>query len=444
MTLEQGRALLPANGAFVSWLFDEQITGVALALPKSGDLQVLKSTPGIQMIRHAEAFRWLNALPDADSFARAVQAIPLAAWQQDGILYLGASGNAPADGKAVSASQYMDLRQQAIASHGQWLSDALLKPLAAQIDSASQWIISPDGVLATIPWDTIPWNGKPLGQQKQLTVIQSLSVYKLLKDREAEYVRERARAPGATQPLLVMGGAVYGTGPSEQRSFQRAPQVVVNGTSTAASEYQHQSAYDYMVSRRWPNLAGSLSEAEALHSLMGGRKFTGRDASETMLREVSQSGELARYRNLHFAAHGYLDTTVPSLSALVLAATGKDENNDGYITAGEWPAFNLKSDLLVMSACETGLGKVVSGEGIQGLPYALYVAGNRDTLLTLWQVSDNGTAVFMKRFWEKVKAGQNHAQALTQTKREFQRGEAGKAYAEPYYWAAFVLYGVQE
>ena len=444
VTLEQGRALLPANGVFVSWLFDEQITGVALALPKSGDLQVLKSTPGIQMIRRAEAFRWLHALPDADSFARAVQAIPLAAWQRDGILYLGASGKQPADGKTVPASEYMALRQQAIASHGQWLSDTLLKPLAAQIDSASQWIISPDGVLATIPWDTIPWNGKPLGEQKQLTVIQSLSVYKLLKDREAESIRERARAPGAPRPLLVMGGAVYGTGRGEQRSFQRAPQVVVNGASIAALEYQRQSAYEYMVSRRWPNLAGSLSEAEALHSLMGGRKFTGRDASETMLREVSQSGELARYRNLHFAAHGYLDTTVPSLSALVLAATGKDENNDGYITAGEWPAFNLKSDLLVMSACETGLGKVVSGEGVQGLPYALYVAGNRDTLLSLWQVSDGGTAVFMKRFWEKVKAGQNHAQALTQTKREFQRGEAGNVYAEPYYWAAFVLYGVQE
>ena len=97
-----------------------------------------------------------------------------------------------------------------------------------------------------------------------------------------------------------------------------------------------------------------------------------------------------------------------------------------------------------MSACETGLGKVVIGEGIQGLPYALYVAGNRDTLLSLWQVSDGGTAEFMKRFWEKVKAGQNHAQALTQTKREFQRGDAGHGYVDSYYWAPFVLYGVQE
>jgi CHAT domain-containing protein len=273
-------------------------------------------------------------------------------------------------------------------------------------------------------------------------VVQSLSIYKLLKDREAQNMSAGASPP--TQTLMVMGGAKYGKGPGQQRSFQRSPQIIINVTSTDAAEYQRQNAYDYMRSRHWPNLAGSLKEAKVLHGLITGQLLTGSDASETRLRELSQTGELARFNNLHFAAHGYLDTSVPSLSALVLTATGEDESNDGYITAGEWPAFNLKSDLLVMSACETGLGKIVSGEGVQGLPYALYVAGNRDTLLSLWQVSDNGTAVFMKRFWEKVSTGENHAQALTETKREFQRGEFGKTYTEPYYWAPFVLYGVQD
>jgi CHAT domain-containing protein len=444
VTLEQGRAILPAHGAFISWLYDKRTAGVALALPKTGELQVIESMPGQQMTARAESYRWLLALPDADSFAKAVQTIPLAAWQEDGVLYIGAPDQRPAKGNRVLPSQYPALRQQAIRSHGQWLSDTLLKPLAARIDPASQWIISPDGVLATIPWDTLPWKGQPLGQQKQITVVQSLSVYKLLKDREADYAHERADAPDRTQALMVMGGAVYDAATNGQRSFQRAPQIVINGATTSAVEYQRQNAYDYMRSRHWPNLPGTLREATTLHSLMGGRMFTGRDASKTRLRELSQSGELATYRNLHFAAHGYLDTTVPSLSALVLTATGQDESNDGYITAGEWPAFRLRSDLLVMSACETGMGKVISGEGVQGMPYALYVAGNQDTLLSLWQVSDNATSLFMKRFWEKVKAGASHAQALTDTKREFQRGDAGKTYADPYYWAPFVLYGVQD
>ena len=444
VALDQGRALLPADGAFISWLFDANVSGVALALPKAGDLKVLSTTPGKQMVARAETYRWLFALPDEESFANAVQTIPLTVWLQDGLLYIGAADKQPLKSKTVPASQYMALRQVAITTHGQWLSDTLLKPLTAQIDTASQLIISPDGVLATIPWDILPWKGKPLGQQKQLTVIQSLSVYKLLKDREAETVSGGGEASRPAQTLMVMGGAKYGKGMDQQRSFQRSPQTVIDATNTNAAEYQRQSAYDYMRSRHWPNLAGSLSEAKILHGLIKGQLLTGSDASETKLRELSQSGDLASFSNLHFAAHGYLDTSVPSLSALVLTATGEDESNDGYVTAGEWPAFNLKSDLLVMSACETGLGKIVSGEGVQGLPYALYVAGNRDTLLSLWQVSDKGTAVFMKRFWEKVGAGQNHAQALTETKREFQRGEFGKTYTEPYYWAPFVLYGVQE
>jgi CHAT domain-containing protein/tetratricopeptide (TPR) repeat protein len=445
VTLDEGRALLPAHGVFISWLFDDDVTGVGLALPASGAAQVLSLGPGPEMLARAETYRWLYALPDADSFARAVQATPLNVWQLDGVLYIGSRNIRSQFAKSVSAAQYMSYRQPSIKAHGEWLSATLLEPLAAQIDPATQWIISPDGILATIPWDTLPWHGKPLGQQKQLTVIQSLSVYRLLKEREAEHLKERATTPDANHALLVMGGADYGAGTvAGKRSFQRSPQVVVDAGHTEAAEYQRQSAFDYMRSRHWPNLAGSLNEAQALHTMLPGQLLTGRNASETRLRELSQSGELASFRNLHFAAHGYLDTSVPSLSALVLSRTGNDEDNDGYVTAGEWPAFNLKSDLLVMSACETGLGKVISGEGVQGLPYALYVAGNQDTLLSLWQVSDNGTSVFMERFWKKIEAGQSHAQALTETKREFQHGDFGKAYAAPYYWAAFVLYGVQE
>lgn len=446
VTLEEARALIPNDGAFISLLFNVAASGVALALSAHGDLSVVKLEPGAEMVSRAFTYRWLMALPDADSFMRAAQATPLAAWQKNGTLYISPPDRQPADAKAIAPEQYMSLRQQAIATHGQWLSDTLLKPLAPQIDAANKWIISPDGILATIPWDTLPWKGAPLAQRKQITIVQSLSVYRLLKAREAEYANVRANASARSQPMMVMGGAVYDTRSSQQqqRSFQRSPEPIVDVTTSAAAAYQDQNAYDYMRSRRWPNLAGTLGEAQALHALMGGAIFTGQDASKSELRALSSSGELATFQNIHFAAHGYLDTSVPSLSALVLTATGTDEAHDGYITAGEWPSFNLKSDLLVMSACETGLGKIVSGEGVQGLPYALYVAGNRDTMLSIWQVSDEGASAFMERFWTKVKAGQTHAQALSETKLEFQRGDAGSRYSEPYYWAPFILYGVQD
>jgi len=92
------------------------------------------------------------------------------------------------------------------------------------------------------------------------------------------------------------------------------------------------------------------------------------------------------------------------------------------------------------SACETGLGKVVGGEGVMGLPYALYVAGNKNTILTLWSISDRVTAEFITSFFAKLKAGRGQVEALTATKCEFIK--KGGRYSNPMYWAAFVLYGV--
>jgi CHAT domain-containing protein len=84
------------------------------------------------------------------------------------------------------------------------------------------------------------------------------------------------------------------------------------------------------------------------------------------------------------------------------------------------------------------LGKIVQGEGVMGLPYALYVAGNKNTLLSLWPVVDESTAVFMSLFFAKLKAGMTQSAALAGTKREF---IGGTQFAAPAYWAPFVLYG---
>ncbi len=146
------------------------------------------------------------------------------------------------------------------------------------------------------------------------------------------------------------------------------------------------------------------------------------------------------YRYLVFSTHGYLSTEVPALSSIVLGQVNNPPGIDGYVTAGEWAGYNLKSDLMVLSACETGVGEVISGEGVMGLPYAFYVAGNKNTLLTLWSISDEVTAKFIYSFFRKLKKGVGQIEALTATKREFIK--KGGRYSDPMYWAAFVLYGV--
>ena len=99
----------------------------------------------------------------------------------------------------------------------------------------------------------------------------------------------------------------------------------------------------------------------------------------------------------------------------------------------------MKSDLTVLSACDTGVGRTQAGESVMGLPYALFVAGNKNTLLSLWPVDDDATAEFMRRFFTKLKAGTSQPDALRQTKQEFRQHPE---WSDPRYWAAFVLYGV--
>jgi CHAT domain-containing protein len=99
-------------------------------------------------------------------------------------------------------------------------------------------------------------------------------------------------------------------------------------------------------------------------------------------------------------------------------------------------------DLAVVSACDSGVGAWLSGEGILGLPFALYVAGNRSTLLALWPVYDDSSAEFMARFFARLKQGQPLGRALSATKKEFATGAAGEKLRAASFWAGYSLFGV--
>jgi CHAT domain-containing protein len=163
--------------------------------------------------------------------------------------------------------------------------------------------------------------------------------------------------------------------------------------------------------------------------------FDGAAATKANFAAANRRGLLERTRYLHVAAHGYLSAVAPQWSSLVLGGEG---GAPAYVTAAELATYDIGARLVVLSACETALGRDVAGEGIFGLPYALTVAGARGTLLTLWPVADRSTSVFMTRFYRKLARGVPPATALARTKREFLRDPEWSA---PLYWAPFVLYG---
>jgi CHAT domain-containing protein len=327
------------------------------------------------------------------------------------------------------------------------LGKQLLGPLSAIIKDKSHWIISPYGPLALIPFETLRLDGEaqPVIAQHHITYVQSLSVLKLLQEREKEYKVLKKRGT-----LLAMGAPRYAKNSQglTKRSENELGGLAENPNRVEIARRLVRSGdYGRAVRQfgqmRWINLPGALAELEQLEALFKETQpaiYIQEKATEAQLQSLNQQRELANYRYLVFSAHGYLSPQVSALSSIVLGQASNPPGIDGYVTAGEWPGYDLKSDLMVLSACETGRGEVVGGEGVMGLPYAFYVAGNKNTILTLWSISDKVTTEFVTSFFAKLKAGMGQVDALTATKREFLK--KGGRYSNPAYWAAFVLYGV--
>ena len=330
---------------------------------------------------------------------------------------------------------------------GGYLAERLLEPLAERLTGSKQLIFSADSALAALPFETLPLIGRPLIADHDVAYAQSLSMLALIKSRD-EIPHRRGEVKNR-KDLFAMGNAIYamdGSG-EDHRSARLSQKLAGTGldlgkmlSRNRGSTHSVEQIFKRM-GASWSNLPGTQKEIEAVAQIFGPTQvaiFTRLDATEAKLQELNRRHVLAGFRYLLFSAHGFLSLDEPALSALVLGQVNKEPGTDGYITAAKWTGYELSSDLVVLSACETGLGKVIQGEGIMGLPYALYVAGNKSTLLSLWPVDDESTAEFMKTFFTKLKAGMSQSAALSETKREFL---AGAQFNAPAYWAPFVLYG---
>jgi CHAT domain-containing protein len=157
-------------------------------------------------------------------------------------------------------------------------------------------------------------------------------------------------------------------------------------------------------------------------------------------RELASSSQISRYRIVHFATHGLLDNAHPELSGLVLSMVdehGKPVN--GYLDLQDIYGLDLPVDLVVLSACETALGKEISGEGLVGLTRGFMYAGALRVVSSLWEVNDAATSELMGRFYRAMmKTGMPPAAALRQAQMEMLHT---RQWSGPYNWAAFTIQG---
>lgn len=229
-----------------------------------------------------------------------------------------------------------------------------------------------------------------------------------------------------------------------------------------------------------PRLPGTRFEAQGIAGVLGKDRILqliGPDATEKKLFELSASGELAKCKYVHLATHGFIDPDRPELSGLVLARAPADKDYDGMLHMREVFQLKFNADLVVLSACQTGLGKRMGGEGVVGLSTSFFFAGTPTVVMSLWKVGDVATALLMQRFYGSLSAGRPKAEALDEAKtwlRNLPRSERdrrvkadenlallsrgfGKVvqspkgtkiephpFAHPHYWAGFVLTGDPE
>ncbi|MFZ3071643.1 MAG: CHAT domain-containing tetratricopeptide repeat protein, partial [Thermodesulfobacteriota bacterium] len=285
-----------------------------------------------------------------------------------------------------------------------------------------------DGALGFLPFDTlIDDSGRYLVERFDISYIQSMGVMDLLKKRGYDKGR---------RPVVAFGGAIYDM-PIKQYTAKISEQISIPDSDV-------RGAYQSLGMGSWGKLPYTFEEVKGIsNAVQGATVYAGENASEGVIKGLSASGELSRYKVLHFATHAMVVPAVPELSSIVLSQfEEKKDGEDGYLKLGEILGLKLNADLVNLSACDTAIGKVYEGEGVVGLTQAFLMAGANGVSVTLWQVADESTARFMVGMYELVnKDGLSYPSAITEMKRRFASGKFGEAYKKPYYWAPFVYYG---
>jgi CHAT domain-containing protein/tetratricopeptide (TPR) repeat protein len=305
---------------------------------------------------------------------------------------------------------------------------AQLFPPAARgaLQEARRLVISPDGPLWEIPFAALVTNsqGPPryLGIDRPLAYTQSLTLF-------AQSRKDRPQRPRKAQPVaLVVGDPL----------FARQPMRLPAAPERSAVN-RGERGFLWASDRPPERLPATRAEAVAVARLYGGTPLLGERATEITVRQL-----IGRADVIHLATHGYLHPQRAMSSGVLLTVPEREpkENEhrtDGFLQAWEiYSELKLRAEIVVLSACETGSGHNVMGEGIVGLTRALQYAGARSIVASQWPVADNSTSTLMVAFNRKLREGLAKDEALRQAMTLVRKNPRT---AHPFHWAPFFLIG---
>ena len=315
-------------------------------------------------------------------------------------------------------------------------------------------LIAADGALHRVPFAAIPNPKSPANYQPLLLEHEIINLPSISAIATLRQTLNRSPAP---KTLAVVADPVFSktddrvTGKERPNPCANVPFLTASDTnrspeSDIALQLQNslleRSIRDMKIENieRLPN---TRREAERILATIPNNQRTAVCDFEANRNWVTQQGTLDQYRYLLFATHGLINTDEPEESSLVLSLVDQSgESRNGLLRLGDIFNLNLNAELAILSACQTGRGEEVRGEGLIGLTRGFMYAGAKRVLVSLWNVNDSKTADLMEFFSRQVmQDNRAPATALQAAQKQMWQTQQGTEYQHPYYWAAFTLQG---
>lgn len=321
--------------------------------------------------------------------------------------------------QALRDSKRKDVKQLA-----RLVDEKIMQPIRSVSGNARQLLISPDGDLNLVPFEAlVDENGKYLIENYLFSYLTSgRDLLRMQTVRESK------------NKSVILANPDFGKSSVEQSSEIKTDETAGKRSVTTG---------DSLAETYFAPLSATMLEARSIKALFPEAEFlSGEQANETALKQMVAP------RILHIATHGFFlqDKNSQSENPLLrsgLALTGanqrKSGTDDGILTALEASGLNLwGTKLVVLSACDTGVGEIKNGEGVYGLRRAFVLAGTETLMMSLWEVSDTVTRELMTDYYKNLKNGMGRSAALRQVQLEMLKK---KGREHPFYWAAFIQSG---
>jgi CHAT domain-containing protein/Tfp pilus assembly protein PilF len=430
-----------------SRVLDAQTALVEYSINKNGSYLWIVTPTGVNIFK----------LPARDKIGAQVAAVRDAIIPEKLRRQIVAASEAEAQrGLGLASAESLNPKVAAFASASGELYKMILAPAAA-LTKDKRLLIVADGALSYVPFECLVTQTGGADYASLAYLVKTNEIVYAPSASVVAALRAQSQTNGnqsnASRAMLIVADPVFDANDPRAKNAKTSGGAINDqvsrglGLGSAVADVTNANAgsSDVMMTAqpKWTlvRLQGTRAEAQQIGELARASGFKADtwldlDANEANIK----TRDIANYRVLHIATHGLLDTERPQFSGVVLSLVG-NRDNDGFLRADEIFNLRLGHPLVMLSACETGLGKEKRGEGVIGLTRAFLYAGAPTVGVTLWSVADKSTADLMTDFYKRLLAKQGAETPAAALRAAQVAMIAGKKYSAPFYWSPFVLVG---